>query len=119
MNELYDKVIASQNDENLFAAAARNWLEAGGDNPFAPDTEAHNLYFNACMAYKTWQAGAINARVSKRRMVNYVRQIAELNLPNPYVVKKQKRIIAEPETVVLGVVPDKKKKHRFFKGEEE
>ena len=91
MKELYDKVIEAFNsgDENLFVAATRNWAEAGGDNPFPSGTEEYTLFANACKAYNIWRSGAINSRVSKKRMVAYIQKIAEKGLPNPYVVHRE------------------------------
>ena len=119
MKELYDKVIEAykSGNENAFAAAARNWCEAGGSNPFKPNTKESNLYFDACRAYRLWTSKSINARVSKRRMIDYVKQIAELDLPNPYPEKKKRVVKEEPEHV-LGVLPTEEKKHFFNKRKE-
>ena len=117
MKELYDKVIEAykSGDENLLTAAARNWIEAGEENPFKPDTEESNLYFNACRAYRIWKSGGISSRVSKLRMVKFVKQIAELDLPNPYEIpktkqpKKVKQVVTEEPVHMFGVIPEEKK----------
>ena len=119
MKNLYNKVIEAykSGDENAFAAAARNWVAEETVNPFEENTEEYELFFKARTAYDIWYSGAINARVSKRRMIAAVKSIAELNLPNPYGEVKEKKKLFEKvaeqkeqkeQIHVLGVVPEKK-----------
>lgn len=82
--ELYNRVLAAfHEDESSFNAAARNWIEGVEDAPFE-DEEAKELFANAKHFCAVWRSGAINARISKRRMIDCVRKIAEKNLQNPY-----------------------------------
>lgn len=82
--ELYDRVLAAlHEDESSFNAAARNWIEGAEDAPFE-DEEAKELFANAKHFCAVWRSGAINARISKRRMIECARKIAEKNLENPY-----------------------------------
>lgn len=82
--ELYNRVLAAlHEDESSFNAAARNWIEGVEDAPFE-DEEAKELFANAKHCCAVWRSGAINARISKRRMIECVRKIAEKNLGNPY-----------------------------------
>lgn len=110
--DLYEKVIEAfkSGDENLFNAAARNWSEQADDAPFEK-AEDRDLFFKARRNYTLWKSGAINSRVSKIRMIDNVRQIAEKNLPNPY----KKEVKKEKEPVrVLGVVPEEEKEEKHI-----
>lgn len=121
--ELYDKVISAYQSGNTdtFSVAARNWVEGAKDAPFE-DVEACSM-FNAAKRYcKLWRSKAINGRVSKLRMIECIRKIAEKNLPNPYKEEKKKRVLniveKESETkepqIVLGVIPEEPAKKRIF-----
>lgn len=82
--ELYNDVLNALNkDEGSFNAAARNWIEGVDEAPFEDD-EAKELFAKAKNYCAIWRSGAINSRVSKRRMIACVRQIAEKGLHNPY-----------------------------------
>ena len=120
MEELYNKVIEAykSGDENAMTAAARNWMEVDGENPFPADSEASNKYFNAARAYRIWKSGAINSRVSKQRMTRLVREIAELNLPNPYEKPKTKTTKKVKQEHILGVLPEEVKPIEELKQEE-
>ena len=118
--ELYERVLSAlKEDEGTFNAAARNWIEGADDASFA-DNEANELFNMAKIACYAWRNKAINGRVSKHRMIEYVRKIAEKNLPNPYpdvkeygVNPEKVKLVDEPEAIqgstvkhVLGVVPE-------------
>ena len=117
--ELYNKVLASVNeDEGTFNAAARNWIE-GTENASFNNEEADELYNKAKVCCGLWRKGAINGRISKRRMIDCVRKIAEMKLPNPYdpnepdpdaVVETAEEVIEEVKQPihVLGVIPEDK-----------
>ena len=117
--ELYNKVLSAMNeDEGVFNAAARNWIESGKEPNFKNE-EAKNLFYAAQIACKAWRNKAINGRVSKQRMIEYVRKIAEMNLANPYdpnekTEEPENNQVKEPEVNkkeevhVLGVVPEEK-----------
>lgn len=145
--ELYERVLAAlHEDEHSFNAAARNWIEGTTEAPF-DNPEALELYAKAKHYCIVWRSNAINSRISKRRMVACVRQIAEMGLKNPYpveeyrmlgVVPEEANIVDEPEAIhgttlptekaekrhsekketVLGVVPEEKPKG-FFKRHKE
>lgn len=100
--ELYDEVLKTLHDVNGgFNAAARNWIEGTDDAPFE-DEEAKELYAKAKYYCRVWRSNAINSRISKTRMIECVRQIAEKGLHNPY-----KEIDAGFR--MLGVTPDEVK----------
>lgn len=130
--ELYNRVLTAINeDEGTFNAAARNWIE-GADVAIFGNEKAEELFMKAKQCCIAWRKGAINGRISKRRMIDYVREIVEMNLPNPYdpheVIEKPIEIVEEKvveeknenktveekvvETIepvhVFGVVPDEK-----------
>ena len=98
--ELYDKVItALKADEGSFNAAARNWIEGVEDAPF-DNEEAKELFSRAKYYCAAWRSKGINSRISKQRMIECVRKIAEMELGNPYVKSGFR---------MLGVAPDETK----------
>lgn len=98
--ELYDRVIAAlKEDEGNFNAAARNWIEGVEDAPF-DNEEAKELFSRAKYYCAAWRSKGINSRISKLRMIECVRKIAEMELGNPYVKSGFR---------MLGVVPDETK----------
>lgn len=105
MENLYNKVIEAHKagDENMFAAAAKNWMCEAEEAPFE-DAEAKELFSKAKRNYRIWKSGAISSRVSKLRMIECVRKIAEKNLPNPYVAKVEEKPVAKH--YVFGVLPE-------------
>ena len=130
--DLYNKLmeVSKLNDENAFNAAARNWVEGVKEAPFE-DEKAKEMFLNAKHHACVWRSGAINSRVSKRRMLAEVRKIVDLELPNPYdpnekdveeikeevkeepkaeIKEEPKKEVAaekkEEPIKVLGVVPD-------------
>jgi len=124
MFELYEKFIESykSGNEDAFNAAARNFIEAAEENPFQTNTKEHDLFFKAKSNNKRWHRGGIDMRVSKRTMYQLLNQLAELNIENPYkkvekkIEKKEKTEDKQPQ-VILGVVPEKKRRLSFFKKE--
>lgn len=123
--ELYNKVLETVNgDEGTFIASARNWIE-GADEVNFNNEKADELFSKAKQYDILWRKQAINGRISKRRMVACVKEIAEMNLPNPYDPKEPdiEEVVEIPEVVneapkaeetkekihVLGVVPEEKK----------
>lgn len=136
--ELYEKVIeAYKSGEDIFNAAARNWIEGTEEAKFESE-EANELYRKAQYYRSVWRSKAINSRVSKIRMIECVRRIAEMDLPNPYpktkvlgVVPDEVKIVDDPEAIkgsaqaekkaekVLGVVPEEKPKGFFRRHREE
>ena len=101
--ELYNKVIETLNTED-FSAAARNWIESGDEADFHSD-EANELFYKAKACCVKWRGGAIDGRISKQRMIDCVRKIAEMNLPNPYP-KEVLEMGINPETVKLVDEPE-------------
>jgi len=82
--ELYEKVIAASSlDESAFNVAAKNWIGCTEEAPFE-DENAKELYSKAKICYVKWKNKTIDGNISKQRMINYVREIAKMNLPNPY-----------------------------------
>ena len=134
-HELYERVLSAINeDEGTFNASARNWIE-GADSADFKNEEANQLFSTAKIACSAWRNKAINGRVSKLRMIECVRKIVEMNLPNPYPVETKEfginpekiKLADEPEAIqgstvkepvhVLGVVPEddrKEEKVKFF-----
>ena len=116
--DLYEKVmLAMKEDESTFNAAARNWVEGAETADFGNE-EANNLFYDAKMHCKAWRNKAINGRVSKQKMIDCIRKIAEMELPNPYDPNEidQEEILAQNETKqeeikqepmhILGVLPE-------------
>lgn len=114
MVDLYDGVISAykSGDDGVFVARARNWIAAADSNPFLENTVARDLFNNAVQAYSRWQKKNINFRYSKIQMVEFVRKIAELDLPNPYIKtaeqKETEPITVQEVTHIFGVVGDEK-----------
>lgn len=99
--ELYDKVItALKADEGSFNAAARNWIEGVDEAPF-DNEEAKELFSRAKYYCAAWRSKGINSRISKLRMIECVRKIAEMELGNPYVKSGFRMLGVEPEKVKL------------------
>ena len=99
--ELYDRVIAAlKEDEGNFNAAARNWIEGVDDAPF-DNEEAKELFSRAKYYCAAWRSKSINSRISKQRMIECVRKIAEMELGNPYVKSGFRMLGVEPEKVKL------------------
>ena len=112
MEEIFNKIILGYktNNENLMEANIKNWMSKDLPNPFAQDTVAHELYNNALMAYKRWTKKVINYRRSKVEMVEYIQQLIESGIENPYAIKIEIEKKSEPEKEVvhvLGVLPEK------------
>lgn len=118
--ELYNRVLEALNeDEGTFNAVARNWVE-GADSANFDNTEACELFMRAKQCDAAWRSKAINGRISKRRMIEYVRQIAVMDLPNPYdpneiveepkIAEEVKEEHKEEPVHVLGVVPEEEEK---------
>ena len=109
--ELYEKVIYAFNEnDGSFDVAARNWLASADKAPFGNE-KANELFWEAKMFQSIWRSGAINSRVSKRRMIARAREIAELQLPNPYDPSEKDDEVVEAEeknekTYVFGVVKE-------------
>ena len=102
-SELYLKVLDAykSNDENYFTAAAINWVQNAESAPFE-DSSVRELFSKAKANCKTWRSQAINRRVSKIRMIQNIRDIAEMNLPDPYL--KDKETTDEP--IIVWVTED-------------
>ena len=120
--ELYNRVLSALNeDEGTFNASARNWIE-GADSVSFEDEEANELFNMAKIACAAWRGKAINGRVSKLRMIECVRKIAEKNLPNPYPVETREygvdpekvKLVDDPEAIQGSTEKEEKKvKHMF------
>lgn len=126
---MFDQIMDAyrKGDEALFTARVRNWLDADLPCPFEPGSAEQGLYAKAVLAHKRWRGNGISSRYAKIQMVDYVRQIAELqkdkHKPVKTPVKADKEKSAEtPVTVnevkleepvhITGVVPEK---IHFFK----
>lgn len=82
--ELYEKVITAFKEEmDKFDAAARNWVE-GAESVDFNNAEANELFGQAKMHCKTWRSNAINSRYAKVQMIDCIRKLAAMDLPNPY-----------------------------------
>lgn len=104
-SELYLKVLDAykSNDENYFTAAAINWVQNAESAPFE-DSSVRELFSKAKANCKTWRSQAINRRVSKIRMIQNIRDIAKMNLPDPYL--KDKETTDEPVVTWVTEDPD-------------
>lgn len=90
MFELYDKLINAYKSENedSFSAAARNWIEAEENAPFNND-EYNEFYYAAKRNCRIWRSNAINSRSARVKMINNVRELMKLGVPNPYTPEPQ------------------------------
>ena len=93
---LYNRVLETMGgDEGTFIASVRNLVEAVDEVSFNNE-EADELFGKAKNCCMLWRKGAINGRISKRRMVEYVRKIAEMGLPNPFDPNEPEPVVEEP-----------------------
>ena len=130
---MFDKILEAyqKKDEALFAARVRNWLDAELPCPFEPGSPEHGLYAKAVMAHKRWRGKGISSRYAKVQMIDFVRQIAEMQKDKQKAVETSDNAVGETpvetsvETPVVvnevkleepihmtGVVPEK---IHFFK----
>ena len=134
MLDLYKSYEVMMNDktfgrEDKALSNARTWIAECMENPFELGTQAYELFFQAKKCYNLWTSGGINSRVSGRRCEKYLKQLMDLEMPNPHkqIAKKEepKKEAKEP-TRILGVIPEakadepteekKEEKHGFFGG---
>ena len=134
MFALYEKFIDTyKNGTNSeFEAAAFNFISAEPENKF--EGEGAELLFKAGIMYRRWRTQSISCKHARKEMFVLLKQLADMDLPNPYdkpeeeeVVEPEPEVVEpEPETVepepevveevvneepvhVLGVVPEEKK----------
>lgn len=133
MFALYEKFIdAYKNGTNSeFEAAAFNFISAEPENKF--EGEGAELLFKAGIMYRRWRTQSISCKHARKEMFVLLKQLADMDLPNPYdkpeeeeviehepeVVEPEPETVEEPEVVeevvneepvhVLGVVPEEKK----------
>ncbi len=123
MFALYEKFIDTyKNGTNSeFEAAAFNFISAEPENKF--EGEGAELLFKAGIMYRRWRTQSISCKHARKEMFVLLKQLADLDLPNPY--DKPEEEVVEPEMVeetevveevvneepvrVLGVVPEEKK----------
>ena len=100
--QLYNRVLETMNgDEGTFVASARNWIEEAEEANFNNE-KAEELFSKAKQYDLLWRKQAINGRISKRRMIACVKEIAEMNLPNPYDPNEP-----DPEVIHIEAVEQK------------
>ena len=133
MFALYEKFIDTyKNGTNSeFEAAAFNFITAEPENKF--EGEGAELLFKAGIMYRRWRTQSISCKHARKEMFVLLKQLADMDLPNPYdkpeeeeviepepeVVEPEPETVEEPEVVeevvneepvhVLGVVPEEKK----------
>lgn len=133
MFALYEKFIDTyKNGTNSeFEAAAFNFISAEPENKF--EGEGAELLFKAGIMYRRWRTQSISCKHARKEMFVLLKQLADMDLPNPYdkpeeeeviepepeVVEPEPETVEEPEVVeevvneepvhVLGVVPEEKK----------
>ena len=134
MFALYEKFIDTyKNGTNSeFEAAAFNFISAEPENKF--EGEGAELLFKAGIMYRRWRTQSISCKHARKEMFVLLKQLADMDLPNPYDKPEEEEVIEpepevvepEPETVepepevveevvnekpvhVLGVVPEEKK----------
>ena len=99
--KLYEEMLeAYKTNSDTFISAAINWVEAVNETPFENE-EARRLFFKAKKYNRNWRNGGIDTRSAKRNMIEMVRQIAAMNLPNPHnpeEVKQKVKKIEKKET---------------------
>ncbi len=98
---MFDKVLEAYQlgDKNLFEARVRNWMDANQDNPFAPNTTEHELFFKAHLGHKRWRSGAISGRSGRKEMIHYAEEIMKI-----YIEKAEKEKEVNNKTAVKPVV---------------
>lgn len=136
MFALYEKFIDTyKNGTNSeFEAAAFNFISAEPENKF--EGEGAELLFKAGIMYRRWRTQSISCKHARKEMFVLLKQLADMDLPNPYGEEKQEEkpdlepenpeeevVEPEPETTeeepevveleepvhVLGVVPEEKR----------
>lgn len=120
MFALYEKFIDTyKNGTNSeFEAAAFNFIAAEPENKF--EGEGAELLFKAGIMYRRWRTQSISCKHARKEMFVLLKQLADMDLPNPYdKPEEEKPETVEPEVVeevvneepvhVLGVVPEEKK----------
>ena len=119
---MFDQILEAykNGDDTLFEARVRNWLDSETTCPFEPGSPERTLFMKAVHAHKRWRGKGISFRYSKILMVDYVRQIAEMQknkhvsepAKTPAVVNDVR--LEEPEHMT-GVIPEN---DHFFKKSE-
>ena len=122
MFALYEKFIDTyKNGTNSeFEAAAFNFISAEPENKF--EGEGAELLFKAGIMYRRWRTQSISCKHARKEMFVLLKQLADLDLPNPYdkpeeVVEPEmveetevvEKVVNEEPVRVLGVVPEEKK----------
>lgn len=88
------------------------WISCADENPFEFDTPERNYFFKAKQNLKKWDAGGIDFRISRTRLIHNLEDLGKLNILNPY----------KPIDLtfhVLGVIPDDKVEEKLSEKEEE
>ena len=128
MYELYDQFIEAYKNgtEGQFEAAAFNYIANESDNPFTGN--AAEVFFKAGIMYRRWKTQSISCKRARKELFVLMKELADMDLPNPYRKGEVKEEVVEPEpntvheepevveTVqldepvhVTGVVPEEKK----------
>ena len=115
---MFEKILDAyqKGDIDLFTARVRNWLDAESPCPFESGSIEQGLYAKAVLAHKRWRAKGIASRYAKVQMVDYVRQIAELqknkniaedeNKKNKKAPTKVKEVKLDESVHITGVIPE-------------
>ena len=107
---MFDKILDAyqKKDEALFAARVRNWLDAELPCPFEPGSPEHGLYAKAVMAHKRWRGKGISSRYAKVQMIDFVRQIAEMQKDKQKAVETSDNAVGETPVETPAVVNEVK-----------
>lgn len=107
---MFDKILDAYEKKNeaLFAARVRNWLDAELPCPFEPGSPEHGLYAKAVMAHKRWRGKGISSRYAKVQMLDFVRQIAEMQKDKQKAVETSDNAVDETQVETPAVVNEVK-----------
>ena len=114
LRELFDMFMNEyQNGDHETAIYyGMEWISCADENPFELDTPERHYFFKAKQNLKKWDAGGIDYRISRTRLIHNLEDLGKLNLLNPY-----KPI--DPTFRVLGVIPDDKVEEKIPEKKEE
>lgn len=87
---LFNKMMEGYKNQRYDAVenAAHCWLMFNPENPFKQDTQEYEVFFQMQRCFTIWRNGDINARINRKRMVEYAKQLCSLDPAQPYKYNK-------------------------------
>lgn len=91
MYRMYNEMIEGYKtkNDNMLEHGVRCWLDMHPENPFAPESEAYEVFFRMNNYYNVWRLGGADHRVNRRRMIEAAKQLCALYPKRPYKFDKQ------------------------------